>query len=80
MASRGSGGSRSSALLRHMDANSMDKAGTAAAGLLLGNTNSHLYEFLTTDNNKKEREKKEKRKRKRKTHEGQKGVFISELA
>ena len=38
VASRGSGGSRSSALLRHMDANSMDKAGTAAAGLLLGNT------------------------------------------
>ena len=67
VASRGSGGSRSSALLRHMDANSMDKAGTAAAGLLLGNTNSHLYEFLTTDNNKKEREKRKKKKKKKNT-------------
>jgi len=50
-----------------MDANSMDKAGTAAAGLLLGNTNSHLYEFLTTDNNKKEREKRKKKKKKKNT-------------
>ena len=66
VASRGSGGSRSSALLRHMDANSMDKAGTAAAGLLLGNTNSHLYEFLTTDNNKKEREREKRKKKKKK--------------
>ena len=47
-----------------MDANSMDKAGTAAAGLLLGNTNSHLYEFLTTDNNKKRERKKKKEKEK----------------
>ena len=74
MASRGSGGSRSSALLRHMDANSMDKAGTAAAGLLLGNTNSHLYEFLTTDNNKKERERKKKKEKEKEKHmKGKKG-------
>ena len=62
-----------------MDANSMDKAGTAAAGLLLGNTNRRLYEFSTTDNNNN-KERENKNKQKNKTHEGQKGVFISDLS
>ena len=80
VASRGSGGSRSNALLRHMDPNSMDRVGTAAVGLLLGNTNKTclLQQSFEEDTHtqKKKREKKKTRIKKKITHEGQMDVHV----